>query len=88
MINDTDQIIEQVRDSTDTWDEMSNSLRIKLARRKETSARSSSRNAKINATNLDSPTQHTTNNLDDLKAVEVYLNVVKTTGEWNVGGKL
>ena len=77
MINDIDQIIKQVRDSTDTWDEMSNSLRIKLTRRQETSARSLSRNAKINAENLDFSTEHTTNNLNDLRAVEVYLNLVK-----------
>ena len=47
-----------------------------------------SRNSKINATNLDFSTEHTTNNLNDLRAVEVYLNLVKSTGEWNVGGKL
>lgn len=33
MINDTDFLIEQVRDITNTWDEMENSLRKKLARR-------------------------------------------------------
>ena len=65
----------------DTWNEMSNSLKIKLAERKDTSTRSLSINTKINATNLDSPTQHTTNNLDDLKVVEVYLNVVNTIRE-------
>ena len=52
MINDTDQIIKQVRNSTDTWYEMSNSLRIKLARRQEISTRSLSRKTKINATNF------------------------------------
>ena len=73
----------------DTCNEMSNSLRIKLAKRKDTSTRSLSINAKINATNLDSPTQHTTNNLDDLRAVKVYLNVVKITekGSFNTKPK-
>ena len=52
IINDTDQVIKQVRNSTDTWDEMSNSLKIKLARRQEISTRSLSRNTKTNATNL------------------------------------
>ena len=47
-----------------------------------------SRNAKINAANLDFPTEYITNNLNDLKAVEVYLNLVKLTGEWNVDEKL
>ena len=39
VINVTDQIIEQVGDSTDTWDETTNLLRIKLAKRQKTSAR-------------------------------------------------
>ena len=63
IINDTDQIIEQVRDSTETWDEMSNSLRVKFSRRREISARRSSRNAKINTTNLNLTTNDTDNNI-------------------------
>lgn len=72
VINDTDQIMEQVRNSTDTWDEMSNSLRTKLARRQETSTRTASRNTRVHSSNLDiqpSP--------PDFRAVEFYLNVVK-----------
>ena len=67
---------------------MSNSLRVKLERRKETSARSSSRNTKVNTTNLNSTTSDTDNNIQELEPVEVYLNLAKSTGEWNVGGKL
>ena len=47
-----------------------------------------SRNAKINTKNLDFPTEHTTNNLNYVRAVEVYINMVKSAGEQNVGGKL
>ena len=42
-------------------------------RKQETSSRSLSRNAKTNAANLKFSTEYTTNNLNDLKAVEDYL---------------
>ena len=64
---------------------MSNSLRIRLARRQEKIARILSRNDKITTLNLDYSTEHRTNNLNDLRVVELYLNTKKSKGEWNVG---
>lgn len=83
VINDTDQIMEQVKASIDTWDKMSNLLRAKLVRRLETSARTASRNTRINVSKLNLPTQSSVSNL---KAVEIYLNVVKmNSGDRNIG---
>ena len=52
VINDTDFLIEQGKDTTDKWDEMANSLRTKLARRSELSKESSTREARINNARL------------------------------------
>ena len=49
VINDTDFLTEQVRDSTTEWDQFANSLRTKLARRKDLNSRSASSNARGNA---------------------------------------
>ena len=37
FINDIDQLIEQVKDIIDTWDEISSSFKIKLVRMKDNS---------------------------------------------------
>ena len=44
----TENMIESVKDTTETWDEMSDSLRTKLTRRAETESRHASKNTRIN----------------------------------------
>ena len=51
IMNDTDFLIEQVRDTTETWDKMASSLRKKLARRNELNTRTASCNARTNNAN-------------------------------------
>lgn len=63
FINDIDQLIEQVKDIIDTWDEISSSFKIKLVRMKDNASQTASRKARINNT----------------QAVEIFLNTFKST---------
>ena len=67
---------------------MSNSLMTKLAGRKEISDRSAYRNIRINASSLEFVTEYTSTTLDCLKEIEIYLSIVKSAGDWNVGKNL
>ena len=63
FITDIDQLIEQVKDIIDTWDEISSSFKIKLVRMKDNASQTASRKARINNT----------------QAVEIFLNTFKST---------
>ena len=84
VINDTDFLIEQVRDTTDTWDEMANSLRTKLERRTELSKETSTKEARIKNARLDKDAH-------DMAAIKHYIfNVKRFTKkeDWNIGYNL
>ena len=79
VINDTDFLIEQVRDTTNTWDEMASSLRKKLARRTDLNTRTASRNARINNSYSmkHSPDDQNDKHAMDMKAIQTYIYTVQ-----------
>ena len=89
-INDTESIYEQARENTDTFDELANILRKKLAQRDYVQQLDDTSNARINTihTNMEM-TPYSLQQEKYINAAQVYLNLVnQNDGNWKVGWKL
>ena len=74
VLNNTDFLIEQVRDTTNTWNKMVDSLRTKLARRVDQEKKSAMEHARANkATGI----QQVNTNAQDEGAVKYYIRAVQ-----------
>lgn len=84
VINDTDFLIKQIRDTTNTWDKMANSLRIKWVRRSKLGKKTSSEEVRANnAYNIQQQEKYA----NDVEVVKYYINAVKKytkKDDWNV----
>ena len=77
VINDTYFLLEQVRDTTNTWDEMCDSLRTKLARRMEHEKRSSSKHARINNLFGIQSTNTNVHDEEEMNDIKFYINATQ-----------